>query len=52
MENTEKKFCKDCSNRQKNGWCKLWECYVPRKQTYDGDNPAINCKVFKRKERR
>ncbi len=45
----EKKLCKDCKTREKNGFCVIKGLFVPKKQTLLGYNRAGICDHFKKK---
>lgn len=38
--------CKKCVNRQRSGYCPKLGKYVPKKQTWEGINPAKTCGKF------
>ncbi len=42
-------MCKDCANRDKSGWCKVLEQFVPRKQTKDGKDFSKECGKWRKR---
>jgi hypothetical protein len=45
----ENKKCQICTHRGKDGKCRIFNWFVPRKRTIRGHNPANDCISFSRK---
>ena len=45
----DKKLCKYCQERKKNGWCNAKKIFVPKKKKTEGLNIALTCEHFTKK---